>query len=161
MRIIKIPTASAVAPTTLWYLQTVLCFGSASFYLTLLCQHFKLKMLLSAPPIRICFQLSTSWLIIVNSSMSLLMKKQTYEKVHEDNARTLTVGLLKPCPMTPRLKHYAVWYHWFWEHIGPCQINHVKIASTDQLGNIVTKHSCQNCLSKIANGEPTSLFKRE
>jgi hypothetical protein len=41
--------------------------------------------------------------------------------------------------MTPRSKHYAVKYHWFREHLIPQEIQLVKIASTDQLGDIFTK----------------------
>jgi hypothetical protein len=41
--------------------------------------------------------------------------------------------------MTPCSKHYAVKYHWFWEHLILRKIQLVKIASTDQLGDIFTK----------------------
>jgi hypothetical protein len=41
--------------------------------------------------------------------------------------------------MTPRSKHYAVKYHWFCEHIGPRNIQLVKISSSNQLGNLFTK----------------------
>ena len=34
-------------------------------------------------------------------------------RIHEDNVGALTLGKLEPRRMTPRLKHYAVKYHWF------------------------------------------------
>jgi hypothetical protein len=60
-------------------------------------------------------------------------------KIHEDNVGTLILGQLEPQRMTPCSKHYAVKYHWFQEHLIPQKIQLVKIASTDQLGNIFTK----------------------
>jgi hypothetical protein len=41
--------------------------------------------------------------------------------------------------MTPQSKNYTVKYHWLCEHIGPQCIKHVKIATSDQLGDIFTK----------------------
>jgi hypothetical protein len=60
-------------------------------------------------------------------------------KVHEDNVGALALGKLEPCRMTPRSKHYAIKYHWFREHISPCQIQLVHISSNDQLGDLFTK----------------------
>ncbi len=60
-------------------------------------------------------------------------------RIHEDNAGALTLGKLEPRRMTPRSKHYAVKYHWFREHLGPRNIELVKIASANQLGDIFTK----------------------
>ncbi len=60
-------------------------------------------------------------------------------RIHEDNVGTLTLGKLEPRRMTPRSKHYAVKYHWFREHLGPRNIELVKIASAHQLGDIFTK----------------------
>ena len=60
-------------------------------------------------------------------------------RIHEDNAGTLTLGKLELRRMTPRSKHYAVKYHWFREHLGPRNIDLVKIASANQLGDIFTK----------------------
>ncbi len=62
-----------------------------------------------------------------------------YIKIHEDNIGTLILGQLEPRQMTLRSKHYAVKYHWFWEHLVPCKIQLVKIATKDQLGDIFTK----------------------
>jgi hypothetical protein len=59
-------------------------------------------------------------------------------RIHEDNVGALTLGKLEPRHMTPRSKHYAVKYHWFREHLGPRNIELVKIASADQLGDIFT-----------------------
>ena len=58
---------------------------------------------------------------------------------HEDNVGTLILGQLEPRRMTPRSKHYAVKYHWFREHLIPCKITLVKIATNEQLGDIFTK----------------------
>lgn len=60
-------------------------------------------------------------------------------KIHEDNVGALTLGKLEPKRMTPRSKHYAIKYHWFREHIGPRNIELVKVASSEQLGDIFTK----------------------
>ncbi len=60
-------------------------------------------------------------------------------KIHEDNVGALALGKLEPRHMTPRSKHYAIKYHWFCEHIGPRQIQLVKIDSDDQLGDLFTK----------------------
>jgi hypothetical protein len=61
-------------------------------------------------------------------------------KIHEDNVGALALGKLEPRRMTPRSsKHYAIKYHWFWEHIGPRNIVLVKISSEDQLGDLFTK----------------------
>ena len=60
-------------------------------------------------------------------------------RIHEDNVGALTLGKLEPWRMTPHSKHYAVKYHWFREHLGPRNIELVKIASADQLGDIFTK----------------------
>eukprot|EP00956_Cyclotella_meneghiniana_P042912 scaffold249352_cov26-Cyclotella_meneghiniana.AAC.1 len=60
-------------------------------------------------------------------------------KIHEDNVGALTLGKLEPKRMTPRSKHYAIKYHWFREQIGPRNIELVKVASSEQLGDIFTK----------------------
>ncbi len=53
-------------------------------------------------------------------------------KIHEDNVGTLILGKLEPRRMTPHLKHYAIKYHWFREHIGLQNIQLVKINTEDQ-----------------------------
>jgi hypothetical protein len=60
-------------------------------------------------------------------------------KIHEDNVGTLILGKLEPWQMTPHSKHYAIKYHWFWEHIGLRNIQLVKINTEDQLGDLFTK----------------------
>jgi hypothetical protein len=60
-------------------------------------------------------------------------------KIHKDNVGTLILGKLEPRRMTPQSKHHAVKYHWFCKHLGPRGIELVKIASTDQLGDLFTK----------------------
>ncbi|KAL7474500.1 hypothetical protein ACHAW6_000471 [Cyclotella cf. meneghiniana] len=42
--------------------------------------------------------------------------------VHEDNVSALTLAGLEPRCMTPCSKHYAIMYHWFWEHVEKCRI---------------------------------------
>jgi hypothetical protein len=64
---------------------------------------------------------------------------QMHIKIQEDNVGTLIFGQLEPRRMTPRSKHYPVKYHWFWEHLAPCKIQLVKIATNNQLGDIFTK----------------------
>jgi hypothetical protein len=64
---------------------------------------------------------------------------QMHIKIHQDNVGALTLGKLEPRRMTPRSKYYAVKYHWFREHIGPRNIQLVKISSSDQLGDLFTK----------------------
>ncbi len=60
-------------------------------------------------------------------------------KIREDNVGTLILGKLEPRRMTPHSKQYAIKYHWFWEHIGPRNIQLVKINTEDQLGDHFTK----------------------
>ena len=50
-------------------------------------------------------------------------------KIYEDNVGALALGKLEPCQMT----------HLFREHIGPRNIQLVKISSEDQLGDLFTK----------------------
>jgi hypothetical protein len=51
----------------------------------------------------------------------------------------LALGKLEPWQMTPRSKHYTIKYHWFREHIGPLQIELVKIDTINQFGDLFTK----------------------
>jgi hypothetical protein len=64
---------------------------------------------------------------------------QMHIKIHEVNVGTLILGQLEPWRMTPRLKLYAVKYHWSQDHLVPFKIQLVKIATKDQLGDIFTK----------------------
>eukprot|EP00956_Cyclotella_meneghiniana_P035535 scaffold115810_cov49-Cyclotella_meneghiniana.AAC.1 len=75
------------------------------------------------------------------SSVGLPVKDTTnmHIKIHEDNVGALTLSKLEPKRMTPRSKHYAIKYHWFREQIGPRNIELVKVASSEQLGDIFTK----------------------
>jgi hypothetical protein len=75
------------------------------------------------------------------SALHLTLSDTTemHVKIHKDNIGTLILGQLKPRWMTPRSKHYAVKYHWFWEHLILQKFQLLKIASTDQLGDIFTK----------------------
>jgi hypothetical protein len=72
-------------------------------------------------------------------SIELLDTAKMHAKICEDNVGALALGKLEPRHMTPRSKQYAIKYHRFREHIGPRNIEHVKISSEDQLGDIFTK----------------------
>ncbi|KAL7477741.1 hypothetical protein ACHAW6_003539 [Cyclotella cf. meneghiniana] len=37
--------------------------------------------------------------------------------IHKDNVSALTLAGLEPRYMTPCSQHYAIKYHWFWEHV--------------------------------------------
>ena len=60
-------------------------------------------------------------------------------RIHEDNVGTLILGKLEPRRMTPRSKPYAVKYHWFRVELEPRNVELVKIATANQLGDIFTK----------------------
>jgi hypothetical protein len=72
-------------------------------------------------------------------SALLLHPPVMHIKIHEDNVGTLILGQLESRQMTPRSKHYAVKYHWFQEHLVPCKIQLVQIATKDQLGDVLPK----------------------
>ncbi len=65
------------------------------------------------------------------------------------NVGTLILGKLEPRRMTPRSKHYAIKYHWFWEHIGPRNIQLVKINTEDQLEDFFTKGLSRIILTRV------------
>ena len=85
------------------------------------------------PLIDVTREICTAFLIEMSGTA------QMHIKIHKDNVGALALGKLEPCHMTPRSKHYAIKYHWFREHIGPQNIELVKISSQDQLGDIFTK----------------------
>ncbi len=64
---------------------------------------------------------------------------QMHIKIHVDNVGALILAKLEPRRMTPRSKHYAVKYQWFCEHLIPPNIQLVKIATDEQLGDLFTK----------------------
>jgi hypothetical protein len=76
-------------------------------------------------------------------NFQLKSNSDLHVKKHEDNVGALLLGLLEPCQMTPPSKHYAVKYHWFCDHIGPCKIKLVKIPSESQPGDLFTKGLCR------------------
>ena len=59
--------------------------------------------------------------------------------VWEDNIGALTLGNLEAGKMTPRLKHYAIKYHWFRSKLEPNQIEVRKIDTKLQKADILTK----------------------
>jgi hypothetical protein len=60
-------------------------------------------------------------------------------RIHEDNVGALTLAKLEPARMTPRLKHYAIKYHWFCKHVHANHVKIVKIDTANQLGDLFTK----------------------
>jgi hypothetical protein len=70
-------------------------------------------------------------------------------KIHEDNVGALTLGLLKMRQVTPCSMHYAINYHWFCKHIGPCKIKLVKILSESQPGDPFTKGLCRVAFERL------------
>ena len=77
--------------------------------------------------------------LTTNLNMSYTRGALMHVRIHEDNVGALTLGKLEPRRMTPRSKHYAVKYHWFRVELEPRNVELVKIASVDQLGDIFTK----------------------
>ena len=70
-------------------------------------------------------------------------------KIHKDNVGTFILGKLEAQQMTPCSKHYAIKYHLFWEHIGPQNIQLVKINMEDQLGDLFTKGLSQIIFTRL------------
>ena len=64
---------------------------------------------------------------------------QLHIKIHEDNVGALTLAGLEPRRMTPRSKHCAIKYHWFWEHVSTRRIQLVKVDTQNQFGDLFTK----------------------
>ena len=59
--------------------------------------------------------------------------------IWEDNSGCLTLASLEPPRMTPRSKHYGTKYHWFREKLEELDITLQKVATADQLADIMTK----------------------
>ena len=59
--------------------------------------------------------------------------------IHEDNAGALVLAKTVPPQFTPRSKPYTIRNHWFREQLIARGIEIVKIATTEQLGDILTK----------------------
>ena len=59
--------------------------------------------------------------------------------VHEDNFGCLTLARMEPGRTTPRSKHYAVKIHWFRSKLKPNRIEVVKIDTSLQRADILTK----------------------
>jgi hypothetical protein len=60
-------------------------------------------------------------------------------KTHEDNAGALKLAQLEYPWMTPRMKWYAVKYHWFRTQLEPNGVELVKINTAIQKGDLFTK----------------------
>jgi hypothetical protein len=85
------------------------------------------------PLINITKELSSTF------DLQLQVNTNMHIKILKDNVGALALGKLEPRQMTPKSKHYAIKYHWFWEHIGLRNIVLVKISSEDQLGDLFMK----------------------
>ena len=59
--------------------------------------------------------------------------------VYEDNMGALRLAQLEPGQHTPRSKHYGVKTHWFRSHLKPNRTFVVKIDTTEQWADILTK----------------------
>ena len=101
------------------------------------------------------------------SSLSVKSVNNLCMRVHENYVGACMLAGLKPCLMTPHLKHYAIKYHWFWEHVQAqaCHVTLFKIATQHQLGDLVTKASLLPPLliwdTCVLVGNPCQHFKRE
>jgi hypothetical protein len=76
----------------------------------------------------------------LGSAMVLRVGNTTMNmSIHEDNAETLILAETLPPQYTPRSKHDAIKTVWFCEAIVKQGIKLLKIATTEQLGNMFTK----------------------
>jgi histone deacetylase 1/2 len=66
-----------------------------------------------------------------------IVKGRTYSKVFEDNNGALTLATVPR--MTPRSKHIAVKYHFFRTHVQKGDIKILKVDTTKQVADIMTK----------------------
>ena len=73
----------------------------------------------------------------IGIGVNLLTTFQT--TVHEDNFGALTLARMEPGRTTPRSKHYAVKIHWFRSKVKPNKIVVVKIDTSLQRADILTK----------------------
>ena len=95
------------------------------------------------PLIDVAREICTAFLIGLSGTA------QMHIKIHEDNVGALALRKLEPHHMTSRSKHYAIKYHWFREHIGPRNIELVKISTQDQLGDLFTKGLSRIIFSRL------------
>ena len=65
--------------------------------------------------------------------------KSQVSTVWEDNQAAQTLATIDPPRLTPRSKHIAVKYHWFWSHLEKGVIEMKYIESKSQKADILTK----------------------
>ena len=77
----------------------------------------------------------------VAAAIGLSTKETTniFSTIWEDNIGVLTLVHLKLPQMTPRSKHIAVKYHWFWEHVTSGKFKVIKVDTLNQIGDLFTK----------------------
>ena len=84
---------------------------------------------------------------------SVRTKNLDAHQIHEDNLGMLVLSKLEPPRMTPRIKHYAIKYHWFREQV--CSPNLgiplFKIDTLNQLGDIFTNSLSRTQLDFLRN----------
>ena len=61
-----------------------------------------------------------------------------HTRVWEDNAAAEKLAKLEPTQVTPRSKHFAVKYHWFWSKLST-SISILRVCLTENIGDIFTK----------------------
>ena len=78
---------------------------------------------------------------VLGTAVGLPLDEATsmHVSIHEDNAGALVLGKTLPPQFTPRSKHYAIKTVWFREEIAKRGIELLKIATTEQLGDLFTK----------------------
>jgi hypothetical protein len=84
---------------------------------------------------------------------------QTKTMVQEDNNGAMILAKLPPGRSTLKSKFFNVKYHWFRRQLNPEQIRVVKVASDEQLGDILPrvleKKNLWTCIENYAGGEDT------
>jgi hypothetical protein len=81
--------------------------------------------------------LVTSMATVIGFDESESTRIQTV--VHEDNAGALTLANMDAGRITPRSKFYAIKLHWFRSKLKPNNIIVVKVETTKQKADIITK----------------------
>ncbi len=76
----------------------------------------------------------------MGKAIGLLVGNTTIQVlIHEDKAGSLVLSKTLPPQFTSCSKHYHAKTIWFWEEIVKCEINFLKISTTEQLGGLFIK----------------------
>jgi hypothetical protein len=76
-----------------------------------------------------------------------IVSGRTYSKVFEDNNGALTLATVPR--MTPRSKHIAVKYHFFRSHVRKGDLKVIKVETTNQIADIMTKGLPKESFQKL------------